>query len=68
MDGENNGNSLLKWDDLGGKPTIFGVLTVLTGVISPLIISASGPTGPTGPTLRGNEIDHSYQPLNQVMG
>ena len=26
----------------------FWVLTVLTGVISPLIISASGPTGPTG--------------------
>jgi len=24
MDGENNGKSLLKMDDLGGKPTIFG--------------------------------------------
>ena len=24
MDGENNGKTLLKWDDLGGKPTIFG--------------------------------------------
>ena len=24
MDGENNGKPLLKWDDLGGKPTILG--------------------------------------------
>ena len=24
MDGENNGKTLLKMDDLGGKPTIFG--------------------------------------------
>ena len=42
MDGENNGKPYFWMDDLGGKPTIFGVLTVLTGVISPLIISASG--------------------------
>ena len=26
MDGENNGKPWLKWDDLGGKPTIFGYI------------------------------------------
>ena len=30
MDGENNGKPLSKWNDLGGKPTIFGNLHIIS--------------------------------------
>ena len=53
MDGENNGKPYFWMDDLGGKPTIFGVLTVLTGGYkSTYNICLRGITGPTGPTLK----------------
>ena len=33
MDGENHGlNPIYKWDDLGGKPTIFGKHPIVTTV------------------------------------
>ena len=42
MDGENNGNPL-NMDDLGGKPTIFGNIHILTAIIQQLGLASYQP-------------------------
>jgi len=41
MDGENNGTPEKKWDDLGGKPTIFGKTHMgnMGGGVSPTLFA-----------------------------
>ena len=81
MDGENNGNTLLNLDDLGGKPTILGnppYLATSTEIRnqsmlfrkssrnSTQVLTAKTP--PRSPRSRPRSLGHTFRPALMLWG